>query len=78
MATERGHLTSSIEAPENKSLGEQLLPRIHQVLRKLSIIENAKGKTFDAMRALKSFAAAFRLEYGDMAISVDPEVGGCR
>jgi hypothetical protein len=75
MATDRGHLTSSIEAPENKSLGEQLLPRIHQVLRKLSIIENAKAKAHNAMRALRSFASVFRLEYGDMAIAVDPEVG---
>ena len=75
MAAERGHLTSSIESPENKPLGEQLLPRIHQVLRKLSMIENAKSKTFDALRALRSFASVFKFEYGDMAISVDPEVG---
>jgi hypothetical protein len=75
MATDRGHLTTSIEAPEKKPLGEQLLPRIHQVLRKLSIIDNAKAKTHDAMRALRSFASVFRLEYGDMAIAVDPEVG---
>ncbi len=75
MAADRGHLTSSIEAPENKSLGEQLLPRIHQVLRKLSIIENAKAKAHDAMRALRSFASVFKLEYGDIAIAVDPEVG---
>lgn len=75
MATDRGHLTSSIEAPEYKRLGEQLLPRIHQVLRKLSIIENAKAKTYDAMRALRSFASVFKLEYGDMTIAVDPELG---
>jgi hypothetical protein len=75
MANERGHLTSSIEAPENKSLGELLLPRVHQVLRKLSLIENAKSKAHDAMRALRSFASVFKFEYGDMAIAVDPEVG---
>ena len=75
MATERGHLTSMIEAPENKTLGELLLPRVHQVLRKLSITENAKGKAFDALRALRSFAKVFKLEYGDASISVEPEVG---
>lgn len=75
MATERGHLTSSIEAPEHKSLGELLLPRVHQMLRKLSLIDNAKGKAHDAMRALRSFASVFKFEYGDMAIAVDPEVG---
>ena len=75
MANERGHLTSSIEAPESKSLGELLLPRVHQVLRKLSLTENAKSKAHDAMRALRSFASVFKFEYGDMAIAVDPEVG---
>lgn len=75
MATERGHLTCSIEAPENKPLGELLLPRMHQLLRRLSIIENAKAKAHEAMRALRSFASAFKLEYGDMSIAVEPEVG---
>ena len=55
MAEERGHLTSSIEAPENKSLGELLLPRVHQVLRKLSLSDNAKGKAHDALRATLLF-----------------------
>lgn len=75
MANERGHLTSSIEAPEGKSLGELLLPRVHQVLRKLSLSDNAKAKAHDAMRALRSFASVFKFEYGDMTIAVDAEVG---
>ncbi|WP_250510380.1 ATP-binding protein [Caballeronia sp. GACF4] len=75
LAIQRGHVTSMIEAPENKSLGEQLLPRMHQVLRKLSVAANAKAKTYDALRALRSFASAFKLEYGDVSIAVDPEVG---
>ncbi|MDR5775087.1 MULTISPECIES: ATP-binding protein [unclassified Caballeronia] len=75
LANQRGHVTSMIEAPENKSLGEQLLPRMHQVLRKLSVAANAKAKTYDALRALRSFASAFKLEYGDVSIAVDPEVG---
>jgi hypothetical protein len=75
LANARGHLTSSIEAPEGKPLGELLLPRIHQVLRKLSLTEGAKGKAHEAMRALRSFASAFKFEYGDMSIAVEPEVG---
>lgn len=75
MAKERGHLTSSIEAPENKSLGELLLPRVHQVLRKLSLTDNAKAKAYDALRALRSFASVFKFEYGDASIAVDAEVG---
>lgn len=75
MARERGHLTSIIEAPESKRLGELLLPRVHQVLRKLSVTDHAKAKAHEAMRALRSFASVFKLEYGDLAIAVDPEVG---
>lgn len=75
MARERGHLTSAIEATENKPLGEQLLPRVHQALRKFSLVSNAKAKAYDAMRALRSFAAAFKFEYGDVAIAVEPEAG---
>lgn len=75
LATERGHVTSMIEAPENKSLGEQLLPRMHQALRKLSATANAKAKAYDALRALRSFASAFKLEYGDLSIAVDAEEG---
>ncbi|ALK99957.1 ATPase AAA [Massilia sp. WF1] len=75
MARERGHLTSIIEAPEDKPLGELLLPRVHQILRKLSLTDNAKAKVYDAMRALKSFASVFKFEYGDLSVAVDPEVG---
>lgn len=75
MARERGHITSTIEAPESKPLGELLLPRVHQVLRKLSVTDHAKAKVHEAMRALRSFASVFKLEYGDLAIAVDPEVG---
>lgn len=75
MAEAEGHLTSSIEAPEGKALSELLLPKINQALRKLSTSENAKVKAHQALRALRSFASAFKLSYGDASISVDPEVG---
>ncbi len=75
MAEGVGHVTSSIEAPEGKALSELLVPKINQVLRKLSTSENAKAKTHQALRALRSFASAFKLSYGDVSISVDPEVG---
>ena len=75
MAEAAGHVTSSIEAPERKSLSELLVPRINQALRKLSTSENAKAKAHLALRALRSFASAFKLTYGDASISVDPEAG---
>jgi hypothetical protein len=75
MAEQAGHLVSSIEAPEDKSLAELLLPRVNQTLRKLSVTESARAKAHAALRALRSFAAAFKLTYGDATLSVEPEIG---
>lgn len=75
MAEGSGHLTSFIEAPEGKPLGELLVPKLNQVLRKLSVTENAKAKVHQAFGALRSFASAFKLTYGETTLSVDPEVG---
>lgn len=75
MAEGSGHLTSFIEAPEGRPLSELLIPKLHQVLRKLSLIEQAKSRTHQALRALRSFASAFQVSYGEVTLSVDPEVG---
>lgn len=75
MAKEYGYQTSFIEAPESRSMAELLYPKIHQVLRKLSIIENAKARSYKAMQTLRSFAAVFKIQVGDVAIAVDPEIG---
>lgn len=75
MAEDAGYLTSFIEAPEDRSLVELLYPKIHQVLRKLSLIEQAKVATLSAMRALRSFASVFKVSVGDFDLSVDPEPG---
>lgn len=70
-----GYLTSFIEAPEDRKLVDLLYPKIHQVLRKLSLIAAAKTAAHAAMRALRSFASAFRISVGDFEVSVDPEPG---
>jgi type II secretory pathway predicted ATPase ExeA len=75
LAEEHGHLTSFIEAPENRPLTELLYPKIHQVLRNLSIKEAAKAQAHSAMRALRGFASAFKINVGDVSISMDPETG---
>ncbi len=75
IAERRGYLTSFIEAPEDRKLVDLLYPKIHQVLRKLSLIEAAKTATHTAMRALRSFAGAFKISVGDFEVSVDPEPG---
>lgn len=75
MANEVGHVTSFIEAPEGRPLAELLIPKLNQVLRKLSMTEQARAKAHHALRALRSFASVFKVSYGDAAISVEPEVG---
>ena len=75
MAEHAGHITSFIEAPEGKSLSELIVPKINQALRKLSSSAQAKAKAHQALRALRSFASIFNLSYGDVSMSVDPEVG---
>lgn len=75
MAELHDHVISIIEAPEKQSLADLLYPKIHQVLRKLSMIENAKAKAFQATRALRSFASTFKITVGDISVAVDPEPG---
>jgi hypothetical protein len=75
LAEEQGHITSVIEAPEDDNLAQLLYPRLHQVLRKLSFVENAKAASYSAKRALRGFASAFKVKIGDVSISVDPEPG---
>ncbi|MEB0136293.1 ATP-binding protein [Actimicrobium sp. CCC2.4] len=75
MAEQAGHLVSFVEAPENRSLGELLMPKIDQLLHKLSVTASAKAKVYSALRALRSFGSAFKLTYGDVSLSVEAEPG---
>ena len=75
MAISHGHLTSFIEAPENDSLAALMYPKVHQVLRRLSMVEGARASAHSALRALRAFASVFKISVGDVSISVDPEAG---
>jgi hypothetical protein len=75
IAQKHEHFTSFIEAPEDRNLAALLYPKVHQVLRKASFLDNAKTKAHTAMRVLRSFASAFKLTVGDVSISVDPQPG---
>jgi len=75
LASERGHVTSFIEAPENKKFAELVYPKSHQAIRQFSLVEAARTKAFNAMRALRAFASVFKVKVGDVSIEVDPEPG---
>lgn len=70
-----GHVCSFIEAPEDRKLVDLLYPRLQHALQSLSRIEKAKASTYAALRALRSFAGAFKVRYGDYGIELDPEPG---
>jgi len=75
LAEKHGHLTSFIEAPDDKSLADLLYPKIYQILRKLSLIDSAKASVHSAARALRGFASVFKVSIGDVSLAVDPEKG---
>jgi len=75
LAQKHGHITSFIEAPETGRLADQLYPKVHQALRRLSGVEAAKAAAHAGLRALRGFASAFKIKIGDVAIAVDPEPG---
>lgn len=75
MAEGHGYMASFIEAPEDRALVDLLYPKVHQVLRKLSLVEGARAASHRALRALRSFASAFKVSVGDFEVSVDPEPG---
>lgn len=75
MAEGHKHVTSFIEAPEDRALVELLYPKIQQALRKLSFVETARAQVHDAMRALRGFASVFQIRIGDVSLSVDAAPG---
>lgn len=75
IAEKRGCHTSFLEAPDDRPLADLIYPKLHQVLRRLSLIEAAKVQAHSALRALRGFASAFKISVGDVSIAVDPEPG---
>jgi Cdc6-like AAA superfamily ATPase len=69
LAERANYLTSFIETPENRKLTDLLYPQMRQVLRKLSALESAKAKATVALRALRSFASAFKISLGDVELA---------
>jgi hypothetical protein len=75
LAESHHHITSYIEAPDNRRLADLLYPKLQQVLRKLSVIEASKAAAHSAARVLRSFVGAFKVTMGDVSLSVDPVPG---
>ena len=70
-AMERCNTPVNIEAPEDRSLPSILIPALRSALLRLSRKEAVKAKMSSALRALGSFAKAFKVKYSDVEFSVD-------
>ncbi|HEX2716939.1 MAG TPA: ATP-binding protein [Gemmatimonadaceae bacterium] len=75
LAEGEGYLTVYLEAPENRSLAEMLVPPLRSVLFKLSRAERAKNVANRGLGILRGFASAFEVRYGELEVGVRPEPG---
>lgn len=75
MAEEEGYLTALLEAPEERGLAALIVPKLRQLLYKLSGVEKARILANRALGALRSFASAFKVSYGDFEFGVDADPG---
>lgn len=77
MGAEMGYRTVFVEAHENKSLAELLLPPLRQLLISLDRMATVSEKAKRGLRVLRSFLNGIKLKYQDIeiGIDIDPEIG---
>ncbi|WP_374298094.1 AAA family ATPase [Sphingomonas sp.] len=77
MAEALGYRTALVEAHEGKTLAELLVPPLRNLLFSLSMMESAKEKARRALRILRGFLGAVKMNMGelDLEIGLDPERG---
>jgi hypothetical protein len=75
LAEQADHLTILLEAPEDRSLAELLVPQLRSTLFRLSRIGKVKTLALRGLGVLRAFAGAFKVKVGDVEFSVDAESG---
>ncbi len=77
MADASGYRTAFIEAHEQKSLPELLVPHVRRILLDLDQRGALSEQVKRALRVFKSFMGTVKLSYGgvDLALDIDPERG---
>lgn len=77
IAREQGHLTVMMEARENQSMAEVLIPHLRSLILELDRIKGAGDKVKRSLRVLRSFIGSVNVKVGEFtfSIGVDPEVG---
>ena len=77
LAEKAGYKALMVEAHEEKSLPELLLPPLRQILLGLDQLGSLNEKVKRGLRVLRSFASAIKVKYGEVEIGldIDPERG---
>ena len=77
IAEAQGYQALLIEAHENKSLPQLLLPPLRQTLFALDRMQNVSRKVKRGLRVLRSFIGAVKVKVGDaeFGLNIDPETG---
>src|SRR5690606_27069877 len=70
IAEGEGYLTALIEAPEERRLAALLVPKVRNLLYKLSASEKARILANRALAALRGFASTFKVSYGEFEVGV--------
>jgi hypothetical protein len=71
IADTKGYESAIIEAEEDTPLARLLVPHLKRVLFKLDRVEGIQAGVRRAMRVLKGFASAFKVQYGEFQVGVD-------
>ena len=75
MAEKQKYQVITIEASENHSLAELLVPGLRAALIQLDRMEGISAKVKLGFRVLRSFVGVFKVKIGELEIGVDPEKG---
>ena len=73
LASEDGIVVSQVESPEIEPLADLLFPLMGKALRTLSAVEKSKDLAGKGLRALRNFASALKVKYGDLEVGIAPE-----
>lgn len=74
-AEAEGYRAVMIEATEDRSMAELLVPPLRQLLLSLDALADLSQKVKRGLRVLKSFVSTAKMKYGDLEISIEPEIG---
>jgi hypothetical protein len=75
LADDQGYESAYIEAYDEVRLADALAKALRPILLRLNRIEAASETARRALRALRSFASAFKVNIGGVDIGVEPEEG---